>query len=268
MNPNLAFRAPALEYEKRGWSVVQLKARSKVPRGEWKHLQQRRAKEDEIRRWWTEYPNGNVGIICGNISGIAVIDIDDISKADARVTKEMPTGYQVQTKNGLHAYYTIPKGVKLQSNPKILGVELKADGSLVTALPSIHPEGGTYTVNMNGLLGELPKWFLDICQKSSHSLRSGQAKQSKAPSSDDWIIEAWQGVAQGERNITAAKLTGHYFGKRLGRAEVEEILSEWNERNTPPLDQDERIAEVNQRIAQELNEHFQIKKRGHPGHSY
>ena len=235
-NQGNKFLKQALEYEKLGWSVVQLKARSKIPHREWKHLQQRRATPDEIRRWWTEYPNGNVGIICGSISGIAVIDIDDIDKADARVKQEMPTGYQVITKNGLHAYYTIPKGVMLQSNPKILGVELKAEGSLVAAPPSIHPEGGAYTFKMNGELRPLPQWFIKQLQQPQ--------KQGQTQSSDNWVIEAWQGVGKGERNITAAKLAGHYFGKRLQREEVVEIMSDWNERNTPPLDHDELMTVI------------------------
>jgi len=260
VNSENEFLKKALEYEKRGWSVVQLKAKSKIPRGEWKHLQRRRATEDEIRRWWAEYPNGNVGIICGNISGIAVIDIDDIETADARVTKEMPTGYQVQTKNGLHAYYTIPKRVKLQSNPKILGVELKAEGSLVAAPPSIHPEGGAYTFKMNGELRQLPQWFLDLSHQPST-----RGKLRSASPDNDWVIQAWQGVGKGERNTTAAKLAGHYLGKRLKREEVVEIMSDWNERNTPPLDHDELMTVI-QSIEQTHNRnHPPLKDR--PEHS-
>jgi len=247
-----------LEYEKRGWSVVQLKAKEKIPRGEWKHLQQKRATPAEIRQWWTEYPNGNVAIVCGSISGIAVIDIDDIQTADARVKEEMPTGYQVTTKNGLHAYYTIPKGVTLKSNPKILGVELKAEGSLVAAPPSIHPEGDDYTFKMNGELRQLPQWFINALQQPH--------EQDDTPPSDNWAMQAWQGVGKGERNTTAAKLAGHYLGKRLERAEVEEIMSEWNERNNPPLNHDELMTVIQSIEQTHLRNHSFASLKDRPGH--
>jgi putative DNA primase/helicase len=47
------------------------------------------------------------------------------------------------------------------------------------------------------------------------------------------------GVGEGDRNNAAAKLAGHYFGKRLSSQEVFDALSTWNERNTPPMDEKE-----------------------------
>ena len=41
----------ALKYEQLGWSVIQLKARDKVPCRDWKEFQSRRATPNEISNW-------------------------------------------------------------------------------------------------------------------------------------------------------------------------------------------------------------------------
>ena len=46
-------------------------------------------------------------------------------------------------------------------------------------------------------------------------------------------------MEEGSRNDTATRLAGHLLGKKLGESAVWEILSVWNYKNTPPLDEDE-----------------------------
>jgi|GEM_PF-7069809 len=53
---------------------------------------------------------------------------------------------------------------------------------------------------------------------------------------DNWLIEALKGVGKGKRNITAARLAGHYVSKKLPVAEIKLCMSEWNEKNRPPLE--------------------------------
>ena len=42
----------------------------------WIEYQSRRPTEEEIYRWWQQYPNANIGIVTGEVSGIVVIDLD------------------------------------------------------------------------------------------------------------------------------------------------------------------------------------------------
>ncbi len=42
----------------------------------WKEYQKRAATEAQIRNWFTDHPELNVGIVTGKVSGIVVLDID------------------------------------------------------------------------------------------------------------------------------------------------------------------------------------------------
>ena len=43
----------------------------------WEEYQKRLPTEQEIIDWWAKFPEANVGIVTGLISGLVVIDIDD-----------------------------------------------------------------------------------------------------------------------------------------------------------------------------------------------
>jgi hypothetical protein len=55
----------------------------------------------------------------------------------------------------------------------------------------------------------------------------------------DWEKELLEGVSQGKRNISIARLTGRYLNKRLSREEILPILLDVNSQNKPPLDKRE-----------------------------
>src|SRR5258708_6877421 len=64
----------ALSYLRRGFSVIPLD--KKVPRIEWIKYQTQRPTENEINNWWNQWPDANIGIVTGAISGIIVVDVD------------------------------------------------------------------------------------------------------------------------------------------------------------------------------------------------
>ena len=71
----------ALEYHKRGRSVIPVKL-DKTPYIKWKLYTQELPNEDEIRCWWDQFPDANIGLVCGKVSdGLAVLDVDDVGLA-------------------------------------------------------------------------------------------------------------------------------------------------------------------------------------------
>ena len=66
----------ALEYHHLGWSVIPLRPGEKVPMLTWQKFQDCLADDDEIRGWFKRWPEANIGIVTGPVSGLVVLDID------------------------------------------------------------------------------------------------------------------------------------------------------------------------------------------------
>src|SRR2546422_5449280 len=73
----------ALTYLRQGWSVVPVIPNEKRPFIKWKEFQSRLASEDEVRRWWTVYPNARIGLVLGELSGVVVADVDPRNGGDS-----------------------------------------------------------------------------------------------------------------------------------------------------------------------------------------
>lgn len=142
----------ALDYVRRGWAVIPLAPKSKVPyspllpknaegKPSWKLLKDKPADEELIRYWYEIEPNLNIGIITGwQSGGLVVIDIDKGAQKIA-----VPQTPIVWTNRGLHIY-TVSK-TPVKSSDFISGTakgEIRGENHYVVAPPSIHPSGIEY----------------------------------------------------------------------------------------------------------------------------
>ena len=74
----------AIEYIKKwNFSVIPIR-KNKKPFISWTEFQTRRASVDEIREWWERWPYANIGIVCGRISNICVVDVDSYKQNGGR----------------------------------------------------------------------------------------------------------------------------------------------------------------------------------------
>src|SRR5512135_3788901 len=73
----------ALAYAHRGWSVLPIKPRGKTPLLDtWQQNQHTIATDYEIHEWFRQWPDANIGIITGRVSGLVVLDVDgDVGRA-------------------------------------------------------------------------------------------------------------------------------------------------------------------------------------------
>ena len=78
---------------------------------------------------------------------------------------------------------------------------------------------------------ELAKLIKPITPKDK-----SKPKKSKA---DHWITDALQGVSEGHRENTLLQLVGYYDKKRIPHDVLEMQMADWNEKNKPPLADDE-----------------------------
>ena len=229
-NSNGLILKAALEYQRKGFSIIPLCAKGKKPLlNTWKEFQNRRPSAREVCRWWKMYPDSNIGIVTGAISGIVVVDVEK----DGTIEGFTPTVTAQTGGGGWHLYYKHPEIVVKNSVRKVATLtDIRGDGGYVVAPPSIHQSGLQYQWQISPWdadLAELPLWVL-----GERGIESGSVDT-------DWEKIFSSNVLEGMRNDTATKVAG-----KLLQAMPEEVwplgwelFRVWNARITKPLDDKE-----------------------------
>jgi hypothetical protein len=242
-----ACREPALTYAGYGWSVVPIRPAGKAPLVRWQEFQQRRAGAQQIAQWFEHWPEANVGIVTGTISGIAVLDIDQrhggehsLAAWQARHGALPPTVEAVTGGGGRHLYFSTG-GAALRSMAALAkGIDVRADGGLVVAPPSRHSSGQLYRWHPGRApeevaLAPLPDWLALALLARAHG---------HGHPVSHWRDLVRRGVTEGERNTTVASLCGHLLWHGVDSQVALELLLCWNrERCAPPLD-DREVVDV------------------------
>jgi hypothetical protein len=226
----------ALQYARRGWRVFPLEG--KVPKiKEWQH----RCSNDEsqIKAWWNDYPNANVGLATGAVSGFFVVDIDGESGKLTLLDIEMknsklPPTYEVETGKGKHYYFEQEIGIRIktQAGGSLgLNIDVRGDGGYVVAPPSKHPDSGKlYRVSRDVLPARPPDWLLSAVMIG---------KLDKATKDHQAPIE----IKTGQRNAQITRIAGQLRWLGLTTEEIVRALLEVNiQRCRPPLEEREIIS--------------------------
>lgn len=214
-------------YLEKGLSVIPIAPRGKNPLVRWEKFQNAKAGMEDVEQWFSRWPDMNVGIVTGKISGLVVFDIDPrhggkIEDFRKYGTLECKTGG-----NGAHFYFKCPQ-FPVKSMAGILpGVDIRADGGLVVAPPSIHNSGNRYTWNLayGNETKSLPDELISLIREKDKQVST-------------FNPDVLNGVSEGGRNNTAASV----IGKLLKRYREDEWVKEawplimaWNDKNNPPL---------------------------------
>ena len=253
-----------------GWNVFPLLPKSKVPNGKllwdtgfrvmdekdkqlkasWKPLQKVRVTEDLINEWWEKEPEGNIGLICGKISNVTVIDID--TKLDYKDWKDPdeirfavcePTLTSRTGSGGLHLFCKYVPGLDNSTKSVHRQIDVKNDGGYVVLPPSIHDKTGrTYAFDpLFPFKPENVEVLADFPRVLKNKIIENQGKKK---SNLDWkyILEGVHQKVDGRNNASAELL-----GKCLNALNIEfngdpiilpflwEFMEYWNKKNKPPL---------------------------------
>jgi replicative DNA helicase len=231
----------------------------KVPLIFWKEYQSRRPTEDEVRDWYTKWPDANIGIVTGKISNLVVFDLDSEHAVQyAQKKGGFPATAKAKTGKGCHMYMQHPGFEIRNSVNKRLDIDIRADGGYVAAPPSIHGSGRQYEWEEGGSIHErtlapcepwMIKYLKNIANGTSASKQSNDKvpkpsdnpnTASKQNTEGDYADILSNGAVEGMRNHTATKLAGHLYAKGICANEVWSMLKMWNtSKNNPPLDESE-----------------------------
>lgn len=120
---------------------------------------------DQIRRWWQQHPNANIGVRTGAPSGLIVIDLD--LPHGPRRFRELAGGRLgnaavVHTgSGGTHLYFQAPDDVIVRNSTRRLGagIDVRGEGGYILAPPSRHHTGRTYAWTTPLDVPTLPPWL-------------------------------------------------------------------------------------------------------------
>ena len=203
----------------------------KHPIGGWAEFRNRLPTKYEVQSWFTAM-QCNIGMVTGRISDVVVVDVDGAEGRETLATLNLEPTLTARTGGGgSHHFYSIANRASFCSAVRILpGIDIRGDGGYVVLPPSLHKSGKRY------------KWE-DIRPMApfdpTQFVREGSSRPGYTENTAMWFDELLDGVSEGSRNISAAKLAGRYFNLGLTHKEVTLMLSAWNTRNYPPLDTSE-----------------------------
>ncbi len=233
---NLISKA-ALQYIESGMAIFPIRGRTKIP------LTTRGFKDaskhpHQIRTWWEQWPNANIGIATGPGSGFWVLDIDGSEGERSLHTLEEKHGLLPSTREvitgsgGRHLYFQWTNFLNFSISAGKLGkgLDIRGNGGYVVAPPSVHPNGRVYewSVDSSDVIASAPDWVIGLIQ-SPQKTDNNQKKVD--------LLSILQGVKEGRRNDCLARLAGKLLGHHLEPKFCLYLLAAWNEaRCSPPLE--------------------------------
>ena len=213
----------AQDYLSRGWSCIPLKPRGKAPQGSWTGWMVSHPSPNHLQAWF-DGTDANIGIVTGQISGLVVADLDGADLHEWLV--RYPSGLVAATGGGgYHVYYLHPGGSVPNRVGLEPGVDIRGDGGMVVAPPSVHISGRSYKWISEGLPAPLPPDMLEVPEEVFHG----------GASSEKWLTLLMAGVSEGGRDDAATRLAGYWASKEIPKDVAASILRDWNRKNKPPL---------------------------------
>jgi hypothetical protein len=234
--------AQALGYAARGWSVFPCGwqgDRRKYPLTKHGFLN---ASRDPIvvQEWWHRWPNANVGLATGAVSGFDALDIDprhggDESLADLQVEHgPLPVTIRAITGGGgNHVLFRHRSGMSNSRGELPVGIDVRGDGGYILAAPSTHPNGRVYAWDIDAdpdetELADWPEWLFAII--------ATRPRQRALELPENWRRLVADGVSEGGRNEAIARLAGHLLRKYIDPYVALDLCRAWNfQRCRPPL---------------------------------
>jgi hypothetical protein len=196
--------------------------------------------EGQIRRWWTENPIANIGIVTGRESGIIVLDIDvkddgpnSLAAIEDGNEKLPPTVEVITGGGGAHRFFRHPVHTNVPNSAKRLGrgLDVRGDGGYVVAVPSLHASGERYSWDLYaGLneaeLAELPPWLLKLILPPVSS-PSRAMPTTTGDAARRWLGNALALATPGNRSERGQRLACQLRDNGVPRGEAEAIMRDY-----------------------------------------
>ncbi|WP_192738427.1 bifunctional DNA primase/polymerase [Bradyrhizobium sp. OAE829] len=172
----------ALKYAAMGWEVFPAPPGQKKSHKSQEHSGAKWGKTTDpelIRADFRKWPNANVAIVTGAESGIFVVEadtvvghgVDGLASIQALEAEHGPlpeTRMAVSPSGSIHRYFLHPgAGIYIKNSTSELasGVDVRGDGGMVIAPPSIKPDIGEYRWENDVPIAHAPGWLIERVSK-------------------------------------------------------------------------------------------------------
>jgi len=264
-NDNTLLLTLALDYARQGWPVFPVQwitasgicscnegaacgnksgKHPKTPKG----FHDATLDEKQIRAWWRQWPQANIGGVTGQTSGRFVIDRDMKPDSDASFAQlladacDLPLTLTHTTgSGGMHYIFRHPEGVAIASATggsvgKYLdqypGVDTRGDLGYIVLPPSRNLIG-RYSVAMPHDLADLPLSFIDLfttiraqpqATAYGHNTPLAAWPQSSQDDANYWVHRAVSKAVEGTRNETGMWLAVQLRDAQVSQSEAESAI--------------------------------------------
>lgn len=202
----------------------------------------------QVAVFWSNDPNANIGIACGGVQRLVILDVDPAKGGDASLSALPPGWITLESRTGsggAHLYFHAPADLPMPRNRVEFrpGLDLRSQGGYVVAPPSVHESGGVYQWANTLPILEMPRWLYDIVTEGTAETR---AVEERTPRTDPPLVtrleSARKAVAdlpaaisgKGGHNTLLVAATVAYRGFDLPREVATIVLEEYNTRCVPP----------------------------------
>lgn len=234
----------ALEYARMGLAVFPLRAKNKTPATK-NGCKDATTDQKQIAAWWDRWPDANIGIATGSVSGgLVVIDLDrdeekgcdgyEVLREWEKQHGQLPETCQSITGRG--GYHLLYRDTVEHRNAQALyeGVDIRGEDGYIVAPPSIHQNGRAYEWEQGPDEFEIAP-ANDLVREFLKGPKKEQQQYFHQPTV----------IPEGQRTSTLVHLIGSQRAKGLGETAIRAAIQAENEEKcSPPLSDQELEQEV------------------------
>lgn len=252
----------AIWYSQHGYSVIPVKT-DKRPYLKWEPYTKEIADKATIEHWWKQWPDAQVAIVCGEISGITVVDADSQESYDNLTENFIPDSMlipTVRTPKGYHFYFKYESALH-NSTRFFEQCDVKNDRGYVLAPPGRNNNGNyawadglkisivTPPVMPKYLLETIKEYNNNIYNNTSTSIYNN-AKTVPVTSGNSLVTNGNNAdfLTEGTRDDVLFHLAWHLVKGGMPHANILNYLNFYAEKSNPPFPANEAEAKLKSAI--------------------
>lgn len=247
----------AVGYANLGWFVLPVDPLKKKPLILWAQRKDKRPTANEIKGWFTKWPDARIGILTGAASGFDAVDLDGpeaIQRFEANVC-EIP-GTIMQTtgrkEGGCHLLFKhSANGLRNAAGKGAdKGIDLRTTGGFVVVAPSLHKTGKRYAW---GKIDPLADGLDDLLEMPQEAIEHFKKKSGGNGEKQEITLEP---VECGVRNDSLTRLVGKWASQGMDIETAYLTAAGWNLKLAKSLD--------DQEVATTVESVYRAEARNHP----